>query len=192
MSDMKNLFFIVKGQYKRGATPTIYNYATGDTNYIGGYNPADPDTEEWYMLMDNKTFFCLACGNDLDKILHVVYRTIKRYNGVARKYFKHLSDITSDDYYEVHYLDHKPLDSESRAKKAEGRIPRVTMSMRCLYNAIYKQYGNYYSEEIEEMEELAYSEILLEDKEKETTHLKKRKLKRRVKLTLVSNNNTIN
>lgn len=188
MSDMKNLFFIVKGKYKKGVIPSFYNYASGDTNYIGGYNPDDPDTEEWYMLMDNKTFFCLACGNDLDKILKVIYNTIKRYNGIARKYFKHLSDITSDDYYEVHYLDHKPLDPEDRAKKAEGKIPRVNMSMRCLYNAIYKQYGNYYSEEIEEMEELAYSEILTENNTT-NNNIKKRKLKRHIKLTLVSNNN---
>ena len=82
-----------------------------------------------------------------------------KYKGNAKKYFKHISDTTSDDYYETHYLGHSPLTPEQRSKKAEGRCPRVSAPMRCLYNAIYSWYGDYFSEQVQEMEDQAYSDL---------------------------------
>ena len=160
--DMRGLFFIVKGQYREGATPSFVNKANNETNYLGGYDPCDEDTEEWYMLLDCKTFHCVSCGSKFDKVLKGVYNTIIKYKGVAKKYFKHVSSITSDDYYETHYLGHTPLTPEKRAKKAEGRCPRVSPQMRCLYERIYNEYGDFFSAEIEKMEDLAYSELVEE------------------------------
>lgn len=156
--DMRGLFFIVKGQYKK-AEPSFMNIAKNEVSYIGGYDPSNPNTEEWYMLMDCKTFNCIACGSDLKKVVRGVYTAIKNYKGVAKKYFKYVSDITSDDYYETHYLGKRPLTREERVKKAEGRCPRTSPIMRCMYEAIYSEYGDYYSDLVEEMEDLAYEDL---------------------------------
>lgn len=157
--DMRSLFFVVKGQYSKGAEPSFVNKATGDVNHIGGYDPFNSTTTKWYMVLDNKTFNCVACGGNLDKVLKSVYKTIKTYKGVARNYFKHVSEVTSDDYYEVHYLGRAPLTHDQRVAKAEGRCPRVSPAMRCIYERVFSEYGDYYEEEVQEMEDLAYSEL---------------------------------
>ena len=167
--NMKGLFFIVKGQYSKGVEPSFVNKVTNDTNYIGGYDPYNDNTSEWYMLLDCKTFNCVSCGSDFNKVLKGVYNVIKKYRGVARNYFKHVSSVTSDDYYETHYLGKSPLTHDQRVKKAEGRCPRVSPAMRELYQHIYDEFGDYYEEEVREMEERAYSELT------EDTPLKKAK-----------------
>lgn len=154
--DMKGLFFIVKGQYKKGVEPHFINEVSGEKNFIGCFNPESEDTSEWYMLLDNKTFHCVACGGDYDKVLKSVSKVIKKYKGVAKKYFKYLSDTTSEDYYEITYLGHKPLTKDQRAKKVVGRCPRVTPVMKSLYEQVYNEYGDYYREDIENMENEAY------------------------------------
>lgn len=156
---MRGLFFIVKGQYAKGVEPSFNNRVTNEKGYLGGYDPYSADTREWYMLLDCKTFHCVACGSDLKRVLRGVYTTILKHKGVAKKYFKHVSSITSDDYYEVHYLGKSPLTPESRAKKAEGRCPRVSPAMRELYKHLYDTYGDFFRDEVEEMEDLAYSEL---------------------------------
>lgn len=156
---MKDLFFIMKGQYRKGVAPSFVNSAIGDVNYVGGYDPDRPETEEWYMCLDKVTFQCICCRSDFNKVLHSVYTVIMKYKGKAKKYFKHISDTTSEDYYEVHYLGHTPLTPEQRSKKAEGRCPRTSPPMRCLHNAVYSWYGDYYKDQIEEMEEKAYSDL---------------------------------
>ena len=160
--DMRGLFFVVKGQYKKGVEPSFVNKVTGDVSHIGGYDPFRENTSEWYMVLDNKTFNCVACGGKLDKVLKAVYTTIKKYKGVAKKYFKHVCEVTSDDYYEVHYLGKAPLTHDQRVAKAEGRCPRVSPAMRCLYERIFSEYGDYYEDEVREMEDLAYSELVEE------------------------------
>lgn len=161
--NMRGLFFIMKGRYNKGLEPSFRNSVSNDTMYIGGYDPFNSRTENWYMLLDNKTFHCIACGSDLDKVLKGVYTVIKKHKGVAKKYFKRVSDTTSDDYYETHYLGLAPLTPEQRASKAEGKCPRVSPVMRCLYEKVFEEYGDFFSDEIKEMEDLAYSE-LREDK----------------------------
>lgn len=159
---MRGLFFIVKGQYRKDVAPSYINKVTNNVGYIGGYDPYSDNTEKWYMLIDCKTFHCISCGSDFNKVLKGVYNTIVKHKGVAKRYFKHISDTTSDDYYETHYLGHRPLTPEQRAKKAEGRCPRVSPTMRSLYEAVYKEYGDYYSEEVQEMEDLAYNDLVEE------------------------------
>ena len=170
---MRGLFFIVKGHYKKGVEPSFVNSVSGDVNHIGGYNPDSVTTDEWYMLMDKITFQCIACGSDLDKVVKGVYNAIVKRKGSAKKYFKHISDTTSDDYYEIHYLGHTPLTHDQRVKKAEGRCPRISPVMRCLYSHIFSVYGDYYIDQIEHMEDLAYSD--LEEWKKENRPINKTK-----------------
>lgn len=157
--NMRGLFFIVKGQYRHGVEPRFKNEISGDTTYIGGFNPDDSKTPQWYMLVDNKTYHCIACGSDLKKVLQSVRTAIVKHKGVARNYFKKVSEVTSDDYYEVHYLGQAPLTHDQRVAKAEGRCPRVSPTMRCLYGEVFNTYGHHYREEIEEMEDLAYKDL---------------------------------
>lgn len=136
--NMRGLFFIVKGQYTKGAEPSFNNDITGGVSYIGGFDPYSEDTAEWYMLLDSKTFNCVSCGRDINKMLKGVYNTIKRYKGSAERYFKSLK--------EANY----------------GKGTHQPPAMRCLYEHIYEEYGDFYSDEVEEMEDLAYSELVEE------------------------------
>lgn len=166
--DMRGLFFIVKGQYKK-AEPSFNNDITGEKVFIGGYNPSDENTSEWYMALDKKTFHCVSCGSSLKKVLKGVSNVIKTYKGDARKYFNHVCKVTSEDYYETTYLGHAPLTPEQLSKKSVGRCPRVSPTMRCLYEKVFEEYGDYYEEEVLEMENSAYGTL------KDNTPFKKSK-----------------
>lgn len=155
---MRDLFFIVKGKYKRGIEPSFVNHVSGEKNFIGGFDPEGEETAKWYMLLDRETFTCLACGSDLEKVAKGIYENIIRHKTI-KGYLKYISRITSDDTYEVRYLGKTPLDSAQRSKKAEGRCPRVSPSMRELYTAIYEEYGLYYSGLIEKYEDMAYEKL---------------------------------
>lgn len=135
--DMRGLFFIVKGQYERRKGKSFVNRATGDTNHIGGYDPYSDTTPEWYMLVDTKTYTCVMCGTKLDKIVRGVYTIIKKYKGDAKRYFKNVID-TSAGY------------------------PKVSPMMRCLYEEVYNEYGDYFRDKVREMEDLAYKELVEE------------------------------
>lgn len=156
---MRDLFFIIKGQYRKGLEPSFMNKVSGEVSHIGGYDPYSKDTENWYMLVDKITFQCMSCGSDLEKVVKGVYTAIVKRKGSAKKYFKHVSDTTSDDYYETHYLGRTPLNHDQRQKKAEGRCPRVSPIMRELYSAIYHEYGDFYRDLIEEQEDRAYHDL---------------------------------
>ena len=69
---MRGLFFIVKGQDRKGVEPSYVNKETNDLGYIGGYDPYSKETPNWYMLLDCKTFHCIACGGDFKKVLTLV------------------------------------------------------------------------------------------------------------------------
>ena len=130
MNDMRGLFFIVKGNYKRGLEPSFFNEVTKGTNYLGGYDPEDENTEEWYMLLDNVTYMCNSASSDFDKVVRCAYTLIKRHKGNLDKYVREMNSIR-----------------------------KVSASMRCIYEEVYKHYGDYFEAEIEEMEDLAYSEL---------------------------------
>lgn len=154
---MRGLFYIVKGQYaKKG--DSFVNRVTGDVSYIGGYDPTDESTPEWYRVQDNVLHYCVCCGSDLDKCLKAITNQIKRYK-TRKMYFKKVCQLTSEDYYEIHYLGHRPLTPEQRSKKAEGRCPRTSPVQRALEEEVYKAYGDYYSDLIKEAEDIAYEEI---------------------------------
>lgn len=118
---MRGLFFIIKGQYRRDKS----GYDTI------GYDPFNPETPEWYMLVDNKTFTCVSCGSDLKKVLRSVHNTIKRHKGDVSRFFKQVSMLSSKV---------SPLTQE-------------------LYRKVYNDYGYYYRDLIIEMEDLAYDEL---------------------------------
>lgn len=154
---MRGLFYIVKGQFRKVA-PTFVNKVSGDVSYIGGYDPDSDDTEEWYRVLDNVTHHCICCGSDLDKCVESIEMAIKHYK-TRKQYFHHVCKVTSEDYYEVHYLGHTPLTPEQRAKKAEGRCPRVSPISKALEEEVFKTYGDYFEDLIKEAEESAYRAI---------------------------------
>lgn len=154
---LRGLFYIVKGQYRKKA-PTFVNKVTGDVSYIGGYDPDDEETVEWYRVMDNITHHCVYGGSDLDSAVECVEKMIKHHK-TRKHYFHYVCRVTSEDYYETHYLGHEPLTPEKRAKKAEGRCPRVSPAQKRLEEAVFNEYGDYYSDLIEEAEETAYRAI---------------------------------
>lgn len=156
--DMKDLFFIVKGKYAPKTMPSFTNKVTGEEQFIGGYDPENENTEEWYMLLDRKTYFCIACGGSLENVLKAVYRTIVHFK-TARNYFKHVCKVTSEDYYEVNYLHKPPLTQEQRTKKAEGRCPRVSPAMKEIYAQIDLAYGWFFEDMIDERVGNAYDAI---------------------------------
>lgn len=182
---MRNLFFIVKGHYANGVGECYTSEVTNDKVYIGGYNPYSEDTEEWYMLMDKKTFHCVGCGKDIHALLETLTKLLIRFKDDERKYFKHVSSITSEDYYEVTFLGRNPLTPEQRTKKAIGKCPRTSPKMKELYTHVLKSYGDYLSDEIESAEEKAYNIL-----KNGITHSS---LKRKVKPKAIinSNSNTI-
>ena len=148
--DMRGLFYIVRGQYKRDNDE--------DGICVSGYDPENKDNMEWYRLIDRNTFQCLACGTDYKKVLRGVYTLIKTYK-TAERFYRFISDTTSDDYYEVHYLGHAPLTPDQRQHKAIGRQPRTSPAMRRLEEKVFAYYGDYYEDDIVEMEDLAYTEL---------------------------------
>ena len=145
--DLRGVFFIVKGQYKRNCGQSFVNSATGDVNYLGGYDPSSEETSEWYMVLDNITFNCVCCGSDFNRAVRSIGNAIKRYKTKAR------------------YL-----------KELKRRDPRnnVSKPMRCLYEAIYNTYGDFYSDYIEEQEDLAYGDITFKTPLQRTKDIKKK------------------
>lgn len=166
--DMRGLFFIIKGNYVRNLGDSFLNEVSGDVSHIGGYDPEGENTKEWYMCLDKVTFQCVTCGNDIEKVLRGVKDYIVKFRGKSKDYFKYICDLTSEDYYETHFLGRPPLTPEKRTKKALGRCPRTSPIMRCLYNAVFEVYGQYYRDKIEAVEEEAYKVV-----EKRNTPLKK-------------------
>lgn len=149
---MRGLFFVMKGQYRK-IEPSFTNKVSGDIMHIGGYDPYNEDTEEWYGVYDNQTYHCICCGRDLDRVIKSVYREIKKYKGDARKYFRFVKEVIEENY-------------------------KVSPIMKHMHEKVYEEYGDFFREEVEEMEDLAYKEL------KEETPLNKtRKLLSKVKPT---------
>lgn len=154
---LRGLFYIVKGDYKKKGISFV-NKVTGDVNYIGGYDPEDSETTEWYRVLDNITHHCICCGRDFDKCVDAITRMIKHFK-TRKQYFKYVCRITSEDYYETHYLGKPPLTPEQRSKKSEGRCPRVSPISKALEDEVYKVYGDYFRDIVEEAEDSAYRAI---------------------------------
>lgn len=157
---MRGLFFIVKGKHAWKKAPTYTNKVSGEVGHIGGYDPYDDDTEEWYNVMDRKCYHTIYSGGDKDRAVDAIRKCIVRHKGVAKSYFREVSKYTSDDYYEVHYLGHAELTPDKRAKKCEGRCPRTSPIMQDMYRNIDSMWGDYYQDLIEQAEDTAYNELV--------------------------------
>ena len=131
--NMRGLFFVVKGQYRKGVAPSFINRVTEDTMYIGGFDPYSEDTPEWYMVYDNKRFNCISCGSDFNKIVKGVYHIIKKYKGDVNKYLKFVDD--------------------------NRQLYKASPIMIHLHEKVYEEYGDFFSDEVAEMEDLAYEEL---------------------------------
>ena len=138
IESMRGLFFIIKGNYTKGVEPSFNNRATGGVQYVGGYDPESEDTKEWYMLVDRETYVCCRTSSDINKVLESVHKTIKKYKGDRNKYVM-----------------------------AVHSVRKASPSMMCLYKEVDRLYGDYFSYEVEEMEDLAYTEL------KENTPIRK-------------------
>lgn len=130
--DMRGLFFIIKGQYRRNKGIKFFNEVSGDYNHIGGYDPEDTTNEKWYMLVDRETYTTLSCGSDLNKILKMVNKYITTYK-TKDKYLKMLRSL--------------------EVSSAPSPIHRR------LQQEIDSNYGDYFSDLIEEQEDLAYESV---------------------------------
>ena len=128
--DMRGLFVIVRGQYKHNKGRAFTNRVSGNTNYLGGYDPSDSTNPEWYMLYERETAQCLSCGSDLEHTLSMVYTYVYRN--------KHKSNL----FKEVFSPDHTryPIDE-------------------ALMHEVIDTYGYYYEDQVEEQVDLAYTEL---------------------------------
>ena len=54
--DIRGLFFIVKGHYKKGVGDSFINEVSGNISHIGGYDPKNENIGEWYTCLDKVTY----------------------------------------------------------------------------------------------------------------------------------------
>lgn len=130
--DMRGLFYIVKGQYRKNKGEKFFNEVSQDYNYIGGYSPEDTTNEEWYMLVDSETFTTLACGSDIHKIVKCAGKYIRKYK-TKDNYLKMLRSL---EYSQSPSPIHKRLQEE-----------------------VYRHYGDYYEDLIEKEVDEVYEEV---------------------------------
>lgn len=144
---LRGLFVIVKGVY----LPSVG---------VKSYDPEGEDTREHYMLMDRECFNPVACGDTLEKVLKSLDNTIRRYK-TRKAYFKHLHDYTTEDYYHIHYEGGSPY-SDGEVKMllgSGGHRTRVSPIMKEHYKDVIDRYGEYFSDKVEEVEDMAYAKI---------------------------------
>lgn len=84
--DLKEVFFIVKGQYKRDRDLNT------DGVCVSGFDPSDKETTEWYRVVDNVTYTTLHCSSDYQKALGAIKKIITRYKTMD-KYLKGIKDL---------------------------------------------------------------------------------------------------
>ena len=145
--DLRGVFFIIKGQYKHHSAPTFYNRETEEEQCLGGYNPEDKNTSEWYMVMDRKEYNCIACGSSLEKVKESIYIAIRK---------------------------HKTLDRYREVLRKLPKSQKVSKPMRCLYEAVEETYGYYFEDEVREMEDKAYNSGVFKTPLQRTQEMKKR------------------
>lgn len=131
--DLRGMFFIVKGQYEKGVVPSVISKVTGGEVFLGGYDPSNDNTAEWYMALDKVTYHCICCSGDFEMIKRGIVNAITRYK-------------TKENYL--------------MQLKMRGEYEDVSKPMRFVYDMVYSYYGNYYSEVVSDLEEEAYSSSL--------------------------------
>lgn len=119
---LDGIFYIVRGQHKK-KEPKFFNPASEDYSFIGGYNPEDKENLEWYLLMDN--------------VMHRTHRTGKSFDFVLEG----VKDLI---------LKYKTRENFIAAMK---RIPYKKSKIQHQTDLeVYKIYGDYFSDFIEEKE----------------------------------------
>lgn len=96
-----NVFYIIKGQYRRVA-PSVVVPASGKreeiTVFLGGYDPENPNTHEWYMLMDSDTHTVHTASADILTVLAGLYNAITRYHTRAKMVSVTREHMTATSY----------------------------------------------------------------------------------------------
>ena len=174
--DMRGLFYIVRGSYERKEPEVLCE--DGEKRFLGGYNPITSE-KEWYRVLDTQTRFCVYAGSSFNDAIKCIEHLIRRFKS-AKKYFKWISEISSEDFYFVHYLGHAPFTPEQARNRAEGRQPRQSYAMKCLEAEIYNEYGHFYDEDISLAEDKAYDSLDMSSNISKTS----RKMKKLVKKTV--------
>lgn len=129
---MRGLFFISKGVGEKDKQPCFYNKERSDFDYIGGYDPNDYETEEWYRVIDTVTFSVhTACGT-LEKAVESVEKMIKRY---------------------------KSKRSFLTAVKDTGVFSSSANSLE--NEEVFNMWGDFYAVEVRQAEERAYHEVYM-------------------------------
>lgn len=123
------MFYIIKGKYHRGVGQKFFNKASQSDNWIGGYDPTSPTTEEWYQLKEVRTHLTLAASQHYDRVLEKVKDYINTYH-------------TKEALY-------KMLDSINYG------LDRSKTS-RCLCEQVFNTYGHHFSADVRRMEDEAY------------------------------------
>lgn len=126
---MRGMFFVVKGQYRIRLSPSYVCGVTGETHYLGGYDPYREDTVEWYQLLNTLTWTTTSCGSDLDTVVRGVYNTIVRCGG-----------------------DKKVFARRMKANECSVRSPIMVE----LYKHIHDTYGDFCDDLIARCEDEAY------------------------------------
>lgn len=155
--DMRDLFFIVKGQYSNTQPKVMCE--DGVERCFGGYDPEDPNTKQWYRVLDNEVFYTVYCGSSYERALNAIRVQIKTHK-TRKHYFKHIWETTSEDYYPTHYLGKTPLTPEQRVHRCEdGKCPRVSPIQKSIDRKVFELYGSYYSTDIERVEDEVYEHL---------------------------------
>ena len=167
VESMKGLFMIVKGQYSK--TEPAVKCSDGEEHFIGGYDPSNEDTSEWYQLMDRVNYDTISCGGSLEQITNRITRTIVRYNNDRMKY---LAEHGATQTYE-----------DEGGNKCRRCV--VSPKTRMLMEKVEEFYGDYFDDIIEAAENEAYKELankpkktLKKSKPNNSTHAPKKSLKR--------------
>lgn len=139
--DMRGLFTIVKGQYRKTAPAVVFE--DKETRFIGGYDPTREETEEWYQLMDTQNFLTVICCGSLEKVLNGLYNLIVKYDNDRQTYLStHEVLIAYDD--------------ESGKKTRRSKTNPISTELN---RKIYEHYGEYFEDMIKEVEDKAISDL---------------------------------
>ena len=145
---LEDIFYIVKGQYLQQLPKAQIGE---EEKFIGGYDPENKNTIDWYRVLDNRTFFTLCAGPSLESCLKTLTRTVKKVKTVEG-YYKYLSTYTTEDYYQTHFLGREGMSSKEAAERAssEGKQMRTGAVQKAYERAVFNAYGDYFEEEVKE------------------------------------------
>ena len=130
--DLRGQFFIVKGQFLKTTPIEIGD----DTVFVGGYDPYNTDTKEWYQLVYRPLYTCVACGKDLDLVLQGGEHFMKTFKGQRKKVDKHFEHL-----------------------RLEGHL---TTAMSKVFSVVDDLFGDYFENEVCDMEDHVYNTMVCE------------------------------